>query len=142
MDLTAIEALGRSDVTIKEYLPPRGLFMWVVMVATVSTFVVFGKRGNLREGGWVYEMMSLLKVPQFANVFYRIQPWVMVVMIGVHGAETVWMARTRLRRHSVPTGGVLWWMWVVSTFFEGVGSFVRFDRAVREEETKRAVGKH
>ena len=63
-------------------------------------------------------------------------------MVVIHGSEAVHMARTRLEKHSVPLFSKLWWKWVVSTFFEGVGNFIRFDGIVREEEEKKMKAKH
>lgn len=52
------------------------------------------------------------------------------------------MARSRLRRHQTPRLGRVWWLWVVDTFFEGFGSFLRFDQAVEEVRAKMAKATH
>lgn len=63
-------------------------------------------------------------------------------LLVLHMTEAVWMARRRLRKHSVPTFSRLWWKWFLSTFVEGVGAFIRFDRMVEAEKVKRANAKH
>ncbi|KAL9104781.1 MAG: hypothetical protein Q9163_000331 [Psora crenata] len=136
MDQAAIDALGRSSVTIRHYEKPYG-FMLVVMMACVATFLSFSRRGNFVPGARMYETLRLGAVPRFARFCYLIQPWLLSFMLAVHGAEAVFMARTRLRRHNVPAASSVWFMWVVGTFLEGFNSFVRFDRAVRVEEEKR-----
>ncbi|KAL9132074.1 MAG: hypothetical protein Q9217_000110 [Psora testacea] len=141
MDHAAMDALARSRITIKVYREPYG-FMALVMSAVIMTFVCFANRGNFLPGSLFYDVLRLHAVPGFARFCYAIQPYLMALMVGIHLGEAMWMARTRLRRHSVPTGGRLWWTWVLSTFLEGVGSFVRFDGLVREEEEKLAKAKH
>lgn len=59
------------------------------------------------------------------------------LIFAIHIAEGVWIHRSRLGKHGVKTGSVLWWKWALSTFWEGFGSVVRFDgevRRLKEEE--------
>ncbi len=140
MDAEATGALGRSTVTVKEYTRPRG-FMAVVWIAAFVTFIAFSRRANFRPGSWCYD--GLLKyVPNFGNFCWKIQPLLITPMALLHSAEAVYMERSRLQRHTVKMFGRVWWMWILSTFVEGVGAFLRFDEVVKEEEQRKAKAKH
>lgn len=140
MDAEATAALGRSTVTVKEYTRPRG-FMSVVWVAAFVTFLAFSRRANFRPGSLCYDGL-LHYVPGFNNFCWKIQPLVIYPMVVLHAAEALYMERSRLARHTVKAFGRVWWMWIFSTFVEGVGAFLRFDEVVREEEQKKAKARH
>ncbi|KAJ9649305.1 hypothetical protein H2201_004313 [Coniosporium apollinis] len=129
MDKDAIAGLGRSEVTIKEYRAPRG-FHAVVFGLCLFTYIAFSRRQNVLPGSLVYDY--LLKYVPGSGYFASIQPAVLWLMVGIHLAEAVVMAR-RLGKHSVPLGSRLWWTWVVSCFVDGYGSFQRLDALVREK---------
>ncbi|KAK3173077.1 hypothetical protein OEA41_006406 [Lepraria neglecta] len=80
--------------------------------------------------------------PNFANFCWMVQPLIIPLMIVIHGTELWHFERSRLRRHTVRVFSGTWWKWAVSNFVEGVGSFVRFDEVVREEEEKKVKAKH
>ncbi len=140
MDTEATAALGRSTVTVKEYVRPRGL-MAVVWIVVFVTFLAFSRRANFRPGSWCYDGL-LSYVPSFGNFCWRIQPLVFYPMVVLHAAEATYMERTRLQRHTVKVFGRVWWMWISSTFVEGIGAFLRFDEVVREEEQRKAKARH
>lgn len=140
MDAEAVAALGRSNITVKKYKRPKG-FMAVVFVATACTFVLFSKRSNFQPGSFVYDSV-MRHVPGFAKFCYKIQPMVIYPMVVLHSGEAIYMERSRLEKHTVPKFSKLWWKWLLSTFVEGVGAFVRFDRIVEIEEVKKANAKH
>ncbi len=81
-------------------------------------------------------------VPNFGNFCWKIQPLLITPMALLHSAEAVYMERSRLQRHTVKMFGRVWWMWILSTFVEGVGAFLRFDEVVKEEEQRKAKAKH
>ena len=140
MDADAVKGLRRSNVTVKRYKGPRG-WMTAVMVACALTFLAFARPQNFVPGALLYD--ALLKyVPGFAKFCWRVQPLVIYPMLALHVAEAVHMERSRLRKHTVRMFSRTWWNWVVSTFVEGVGAFVRFDEIIREEEEKREKAKH
>lgn len=140
MDKEACAALGISSITMKKYKAPYG-FMTVVMAAVVLTIFIFVRRANFEKGSWCYDYL-LRYVQEFAAWAWKVQPLVWWPMVVLHVGEAVYMWRSRLEKHTVRMGGVVWWKWVVSTFFEGYGAFIRFDEVVREEEERRAAAKH
>lgn len=140
MDAEAVAGLNRSNITVKKYESPKG-FMAFVFVATACTFVVFSKRSNFQPGSVVYDIV-MRHVPGFARFCYKIQPVVIYPMVVLHAGEAIYMEKTRLENHTVPRFSKLWWKWLLSTFVEGIGAFVRFDRIVEEEESKKANAKH
>ena len=63
-------------------------------------------------------------------------------MVAIHAVESGVMAEGRLRRHTVPVGGKLWWKWMASTFLEGAGAMARFDGEVEEIKRRREKAAH
>lgn len=140
MDMEAIEGLNRSRITVKKYTRPKGL--WIVTpIAVACTLAAFCLRSNFQPGSYLYDNL-LTSVPSFARFCYIIQPLLMPLVVAIHSAEAANMAATRLEKHSVPMLSLLWWKWIVNCFFEGVGTFVRFDAIVKDEEELRAKAKH
>lgn len=139
IDAQAVAGLGRSSITVKRYERPRG-FMAVVFVACCLTYIVFPQRSNFQAGSLLYDIM-LYRVDKFAKFCYYVQPFIMSLSL-LHVTEAIWMARGRLRKHSVPTFSRLWWQWFLSNAVEGVGAFIRFDRIVDAERAKKANAKH
>ncbi len=140
MDQVALRGLGRSDITVKKYKRPKG-FLAVVFVAAGCTIVCFSRRSNFLPGSRLYDSV-LRHVPSFARFCYDIQPFLLYPVLAIHVSEAVWMETTRLEKHNVPRFSKLWWKWVLSTFVEGVGAFIRLDRIVKEETEKKEKTKH
>lgn len=124
IDHEAVAALGRSEVSVKEYVRPRG-FHAVVFWLSAITFVLMSRRQNLAPGSILYASV-LHHLPTFARFLQTIRPYVIGFMLVAHSVEAVIMARTRLRKHTVPDGSLLWWTWIMSTFVEGFGAFQRY----------------
>ncbi|OCK80837.1 hypothetical protein K432DRAFT_425437 [Lepidopterella palustris CBS 459.81] len=140
MDKVATSALGRSEITVKEYRRPQGLHA-VVFVVCAFTFLLFARNANFLPGSYSYH--ALLKhFPNFSAFCARIQPLVLNVMIVVHGSEAYYMATRKLRKHSVPVGSMLWFQWTISNFIEGVGAFQRFNAIVNAITTERETKAH
>ena len=140
MDKDAIQALGRSDITVKEYRRPRG-FLAVVFVTCAVTFAAFCRKSSFLPGSYLYEIL-LKYFPGFASFCAKIQPILFYTMVALHTGEAITMANTKLRKHSVPVACRLWWAWVLSTFIEGVGAFQRYnyDQYILEGLTNRFLG--
>lgn len=133
LDAIATAGLNRSQITVKKYVKPTG-FMAVINFLVMFTFAVFSRPANFEPGSWLYDYLWAY-IPGFARSRHRMQFLLLSFMFAVHGVEAVWMITSRLRKHTVPTFSKLWCAWVLSCFFEGAGSFVRFDKIV--EETRR-----
>lgn len=134
MHYECLRGLDLSDVIITTYRTPETLIQRITFIAVVLTVLSFSRRANFLPGSLFYETLRLSFVPNFAWFCSTIQPWLITAMLGIHVTEAVWMARTRLRRHSVERWSWLWWMWVGTCFIEGVGSFQRIDGMVRNKE--------
>ncbi|KAK4985851.1 hypothetical protein LTR66_008049 [Elasticomyces elasticus] len=136
MDQDAVAALGRSDLTVKEFLPPYGLYA-VVFVVVLTTFIAFSTRSNFAPGSVLGRF-----VPRFASFCWTVQPFVLYFMLFMHTAEATTMARGRLRKHSVNVRTGAWWKWVGSTFIEGVWAFRRFDEMIKQKRIEKEKQKH
>lgn len=120
MDKECLVGLGRSDITVIEYIPPHGFYLALFMTVS-ATLIAFSTRSIFEEGGYV----SALVPGAFLRFCWIIQPFVFYPMLVIHGAEAYHMARGRLTKHSVNVRSRIWWQWLGSTFIEGVGSFDR-----------------
>ncbi|KAL8708534.1 MAG: hypothetical protein Q9220_006587 [cf. Caloplaca sp. 1 TL-2023] len=140
LDGEANKALGRSDITIKEYTRPRG-FSAVVFVIACINFVAFSTRSNFHPGSLLYDNV-LRHAKGFANFCSIIQPALITFMVVVHSIEVVYMGLGRMKKHSVPTFSKLWWQWMLDTSIEGVFAFMRFDGLVKKAEEKKANANH
>lgn len=140
MDAEAVAGLSRSDITVKRYTRPKGVTA-VVSAFILITLLVFMKPSNFQPGSFLYDLV-LVFTPEFAQFCFKVQPLVFCTTIIVHSGECIYMARSRLQKHTVPTFSKLWWKWVLSTSLEGLGSFARFDEIVEEERLKRENAKH
>ncbi|KAI5195028.1 hypothetical protein E4T39_08397 [Aureobasidium subglaciale] len=137
MDKECVEALGRSDITVKEFLPPKGPYL-VGFIIVLTTFVAFSSRSNFEQGSFV----SGLAPEPFARFCWKIQPYIWYGMLVIHTAETISMARGRLRKHNVNIRSQTWWLWLATTFIEGVGSYNRFDNMIRKKRAEKDKQKH
>jgi hypothetical protein len=118
MDSDTITGLKRSKVTVKEYIAPRG-FHAVIFATCLGTYILLARPDNYLPGSLLHDY-----VPSFAEFVDRVRDWVLYPMIALHLCES-WLMRGKLEKHSVALFGRVWWLWVVSSFIEGAGSFKR-----------------
>ncbi|KAH0125964.1 hypothetical protein KCU67_g17526, partial [Aureobasidium melanogenum] len=78
----------------------------------------------------------------FARFCWTIQPFIWYGMLAIHGAETWYMARGRLRKHNINIRSRVWWLWTATTFIEGVGAYNRFDKLVQKKRAEKDKQKH
>ena len=141
MDGEAVAGLGASSINVKKYTPPHGFMMIFTFIACSLTYICFCRRANFEPGSMFYNTL-LTRVPNFANFCWTYQPLVIWGITVIHAGEATWMVKSRLNKHTVRMFSGVWWLWLSSCFVEGIGSFVRFDECVREEEAKREGAKH
>ena len=140
MDGEACSGLACSPITVKRYVPPHGV-MALIFAASLWTELTFCRRAHFVPGSLYYEAVFKY-VPHFAAFCHKIQPWFFYTMISLHGAQVVYVERSRLRKHTVRMMSDTWFKWLLSDFIEGFGAIFRFDRLVREEEEKKQKQKH
>lgn len=120
MDKECVSALHRSDITVKEYIPPHGFYLYN-FIQVAATLIAFSRRSHFVHGGAIANF-----VPQgFARFCYAIQPYLFWGMILLHSWEMIHFIRTRLTKHNANVGSLVWWQWTGTTFIEGIGSFRR-----------------
>ncbi|KAH8700472.1 integral membrane protein [Talaromyces proteolyticus] len=131
-----LKALGRSDITIKEYRPPTG-FPAVIFTTCLLTFIAFSRRANFEPGSQLYDLV-LRHVPGFAVFCHTIQPLLIILMVAIHLAEAIYLSLYRLKPHNIPFGSRLWLCWFINNFIEGFTCLQRFDALVERERAKKA----
>ena len=132
MDKESIEGLDKSDITVKEFVPPYGFYALDFLIVTAA-FLAYSQRWWFERGQVVEQYLG----SGFAKFSWTIQPWLISGMLLIHGSEAVYMARNHLQRHSVNMRTLLWWQWTLVTFVEGFFAFRRFsDLVIRKREEK------
>ena len=84
----------------------------------------------------------LRPVPQVADFFAAHYVAGFIAVLAMHLAEAIYIHHSRLRKHQVKKYSTIWWLWAVTCFLEGFGSFKRFDGVVRELEEQAKAKKH
>jgi hypothetical protein len=142
----ALAGLDLSDVAVTEYQPPQTPLQIFIFAICLWTWISFCYRPNLLPTAPVKPIYAFWSLggswPALASFVHYIQPVPITVMVIIHSAEAIHLARTRLRKHQVPTGSWVWWSWVISNFIEGAGAFQRLDAIVRDKEDEKKRKKH
>lgn len=137
MDKECLEALGRSDITVKDFVPPTGLYALVfAMIAT--TFVCYSQRRWFERNGLVEHLLG----QKFAAFSWTIQPTVFYGMIAIHGAELAYFIPNYLQKHSVNVRSALFWKWAFFVFVEGQFAYKRFNDLVQRKIEEKQRQKH
>jgi hypothetical protein len=131
LDKECCQRLGRSDVTVKEYRVPEGLDAIPFFVVS-ATFLAYSQRWWFEKGQVVEAVLGAA----FARFSWNIQPWLLWIMVAIHGAEMFYFAYAKLRKHSVSPRSRVWWLWTGSVFIEGVFAMKRFDAMVKSQREK------
>ncbi|CAK4034270.1 related to integral membrane [Lecanosticta acicola] len=131
LDKACRAALGHSDVTVKDYAPPTGLYALEFIVIS-ATFLGYSQRWWFAPGGPVERFLGAA----FAGFSWTIQPWLLAGLFIIHGAEMLYFAARKLPKHSINIRSQLWWLWTASSFIEGQFAYMRFDKLVAIQREK------
>jgi len=132
MDKQSLAGLKKSDITVKEFVPPTGLYA-IPFLIIAATFLGYSQRWWFAKGAIVERLLG----QGFAKFSWTVQPWLISFMLCLHTAEAIYLARNQLRRHSLNPRTLPWWQWVGTTFIEGQFAFKRFkDLVARKREAK------
>lgn len=139
MDKTCLQKLGKSDITVKEFVPPTvSVFYAVEFLIIAATFLGYSQRWWFARGGIIERLLG----SAFARLSWTIQPWLISFMIALHGAEAVYFARNQLHKHSVNIRTSTFWKWFATVFVEGQFAFKRFQDHVEKKAQDKARQKH
>jgi hypothetical protein len=146
MQNEALAGLGLSDITVTYYQPPQSPLHIFVFAIALWSWISFCHRPNLLPTAPVRQIYTFWSFggywPALASFAHLVQPLTITAMLIIHISEAIYLARTRLRKHQLQTGSVVWGSWVLSNLIEGVGAFQRFDAIVRDKEEEKKRKKH
>ena len=111
MDKESLNGLGKSDITVKEFVPPHDFYALDFLVIA-ATFIAYSQRWWFGQGEIVEQVLG----PMFASFCWTIQPWLISAMLLIHGSEAVFIAMPLLRKHSVNVRTRIWWQWMFFSF--------------------------
>ena len=121
MDQVCNAGLGRSDITIKEFPPLKGINLLLNCTAAM-TLIAFSLRSNFAATGIIARL-----VPEaFRQFCWTTQPYVFYGILLIHTTEVIYLVRSRLAKHNINVRDTLFWRWAGDCFLEGVGAFDRF----------------
>jgi len=138
MHQDCLKELDLSDIVVDQYTLPTNVFQWALAALVVLIATTFPFRESLRpeSGSTIYEIWSLGgRLPQLAQLSYTLAPAVLWFIALAHSGETLYLVRTRLRKHWVETFGGLWWLWVGECMLAGFGAIQRVDAIVKAKES-------
>lgn len=137
MDKNCLTALGRSDVTVNEYIWPTGVYAAGLAVC-VATFLGFSQRWWFAPDQVVASVLG----QSFAQFAWAIQPWLIIGLFLIHGAELAWFIPARLGKHSVNVRTKEFWLWAASEFIGGIFCSTQFDALVEKKRAAKAKQQH
>lgn len=144
LDKDALNALGRSDISITKYNPPWAPgfhFIHLLNFTTcLLTWLAFSRNANFQPGSFLHDNL-LSEFPHFNDFCSAIQPILLPTMFIIHAIEAVLMAR-KLSRHGLTPFDGVWWAWVASCFNEGWTSFLRANSLIEEKRKEKESKKH
>ena len=137
MDKEAVAGLGQSDITVKEFLPPTGI--WALPFAVISAaFIGFSQRWWFEQGGLLEPYLG----SGFAKFNWTVQPYIIAFMLFMHTAEAAYFMQNKLGKHGVNPRTSLFWTWTFTVFVEGYFGFMRFNGHVDKKAAEKAKQKH
>ncbi|KAA8894037.1 hypothetical protein FN846DRAFT_456020 [Sphaerosporella brunnea] len=137
----AAEGLGRSRYKVTRFVLPDPVGVAVVAAVGFGYWSFWNASAVFARGGFVKEKIFLGGLDSVSALLEKYGGMLFWGVLAIHAVECVWIHRSRLRKHGVPTASSLWWKWILMTFFEGVGSVRRFEREVRRLEEEAASRK-
>ena len=141
MDKDTLQVLGRSDITITRYISPYvKLGHLFNFTQCMLTYLLLPRGANFRPGSLLYDNL-LYMLPAFARFVLQVRWIVLTLMLAIHITETFIMAR-KVNRHGLSSVDAMWWMWVGSSFVEGITAFWRLDKLIAEKQREKDAKKH
>ncbi|KEF54180.1 uncharacterized protein A1O9_09975 [Exophiala aquamarina CBS 119918] len=138
MHQDCLDELDLSDIVVDGYKLPTSVFQWALagLVILITTSFPFRESLQPESGSVIYKIWSLDgRVPGLAQLSYILAPAVLWFIGLVHCGETLYLARTRLRKHWVETFSGIWWLWVGECMLVGFGAIQRVDAMVKAKES-------
>ncbi|KHN95833.1 uncharacterized protein MAM_06195 [Metarhizium album ARSEF 1941] len=139
MDAIARESLGISGIYMARYHAP-GFGDAIVLATVVFYFASFLALPWIVPGSLVWDILAAY-FPGGPETFAWAVKLIFYPVLAIHLLEPIVLDVTRLQKHGVDRWSGLWWMWMVSCFFEGLLVFRRFDRAIAEKRAEKEAKK-
>lgn len=141
MDKETLQILGRSDIAVTRYIPPYAKLGHLYnFTQCLLVFLLLPRGANFKPGSLLYDSV-LYMVPAFARFVLQVRWIVLPLTLAIHATESVIMAN-KVKRHGLSSADAVWWMWVGSSFVEGITSFWRLDGLIAEKQKEKDAKKH
>ena len=132
MALEARAALGLGAFDVYEFRPPRGAD-WIPFFGVLLYYACAVARPWVVPGTTAWSVLDMIFAPLGgAKGWHWIVGAIFWPVVGIHVIEVIWLIKTRLRRFNIGSGMLVWWLWCLSCFIEGLGAISRFDDMVED----------
>ncbi|KIX07622.1 uncharacterized protein Z518_02275 [Rhinocladiella mackenziei CBS 650.93] len=121
-----------SAVTIDEYELPKGGKRVATLVC--AALMALSARRKLIEPRSILHDRVLARSATAVKYSKPVQDALFYFFFGLHGAETVWFALTKLKKHNVKRFSPVWFKWIVTVFLGGVFATKHWDEVVEKKE--------
>jgi len=121
-----------SSVTIDGYEFPKGGKQVATLVC--GALMALSARRKFIEPRSILHDQVLARSATATKYSKPVQDFLFYFLFGVHGAETVYFALTKLRKHNVKLFSPVWFQWIVTVFVGGVFATKHWDEVVEQRE--------
>lgn len=123
-----------SAITINEYEPPKGTNRVGTLVC--AALMVLSARRRFIEPRSALHDHVLARSARAVKYSKPVQDAIFYFLFGIHGAEAVWFAATKLRKYHVKLFSLVWFQWLLTVFAGGVFATKHFDEFAEQQEIK------
>jgi hypothetical protein len=124
-----------SSVTIDEYQLPKGSKR-LVTLTFAALMALSTRRKFIEPRSLLHDQVLARGGARTIKYSKPVQDFLFYFLFGVHGAETVYFALTKLKQHNVKAFSTVWLKWVITVFLGGIAATKHFDEVVEQKEIK------
>lgn len=124
-----------TSVTVDEYHLPTGT-KGLGALACAALMVLSARRKFIEPRSILHDQVIARGGAHAVKYSKPVQDFLFYYFFGVHGAETVYFALTKLKRHKVKVLSTVWLEWIVTIFLGGFFGTQHFDEVVEKKEIK------
>jgi hypothetical protein len=136
MDEDCLHILGDGGIFITQYVPPYAKLGHLINFSQcLLVYLLLPREANFTPGSLLYDNV-LVHVPALADFILQIRWYLLPLMVGIHLAEASIMAK-KLSKHALTYMEPIWWLWVGSSFVEGITSFWRLNSWIEKKRAKK-----
>ena len=124
-----------SSVTIDEYQLPKGSKA-LGTLGFAALIALSARRKFIEPRSLLHDQVLARGGANVVKYSKPVQDFIFYYFISVHGAETVYFALTKLKKHNVKVLSTVYLEWLVTAFVGGIFGTKHFDEVVEKKEIR------